>query len=509
MQTLDPASQPLTSPSYTVDDWLGGYQSQPEEFAYWVETVEGEIPLDLEGTLFRNGPGLLEVNGYPLRHPFDGDGMINAIAFRQGRAYYQNRFVRTAGYVAEQAAKKPLYRGVFGSQKPGGWWANVFDLTLKNIANTNVIYWGGKLLALWEAAHPYRLDPATLETLGLDDLDGLLPAGTAFSAHPRIDPHCVCQNGTAHPAQGQPRLVNFSVKAGPSSTITLYEFDPSGRCSHQYSHAIPGFAFLHDFALTPNYAIFFQNPVSFNPLPYLLGFKGAAECIAFDPKQTTKVILIPRDGVSPVQVLETEPCFVFHHANAFEQDGQIIVDSICYQSFPSLDEGSSFREVDFDQVPESQLWRFQMDLTSKQITARQVIQRSCEFPSLNPAHMGRPYRYLYLGGAHSASGNAPLQAILKVDLATGQEQVWSAAPRGFAGEPVFVPRPGSQTEDDGWVLVLTYNAARGCSDLVILDARDLSAIARLYLKHHVPYGLHGSFVSEYFGPKTEELTDRI
>lgn len=66
---------------------------------------------------------------------------------------------------------------------------------------------------------------------------------------------------------------------------------------------------------------------------------------------------------------------------------------------------------------------------------------------------------------------------------------------------LFVPRPGSEKEDDGWVLALVYDAAHHRSDLVILDASDFSkgVIARLHLKHHIPYGLHGSFTSEVFG----------
>ncbi|MEB3210431.1 MAG: carotenoid oxygenase family protein, partial [Leptolyngbyaceae bacterium] len=83
------------------------------------------------------------------------------------------------------------------------------------------------------------------------------------------------------------------------------------------------------------------------------------------------------------------------------------------------------------------------------------------------------------------------------------------APRGFIGEPVFVPRPASSPssdttpamkEDDGWLMVMVYNAECDRSELVILDARDLNkgAIARLRLKHHIPYGLHGSFTPEVF-----------
>ncbi|KAB1988349.1 carotenoid oxygenase family protein, partial [Haemophilus parainfluenzae] len=85
----------------------------------------------------------------------DGDGLISRISFRRGQAFYRSRYVRTAGYVAEHQVQKPLYRGVFGTQKPGGWLTNAFDLRLKNIANTHVIYWADKLLALWEAAEPH------------------------------------------------------------------------------------------------------------------------------------------------------------------------------------------------------------------------------------------------------------------------------------------------------------------------------------------------------------------
>jgi len=497
MQTL-PSPQniePSRDRSYDLDDWRSGYRSQSQEFAYWIEDIDGEIPTELAGTLFRNGPGLLDINGHPVKHPFDGDGMISSIAFKDGKAYYRNRFVRTEGYVAEQAAGKPLYRGVFGTQKPGGWLANLFDLKLKNIANTHVIYWGGKLLALWEAAEPHRLDPTTLETLGLDRLDGLLEPGDAFAAHPRIDP--------GNPAQGEPpRLVNFSIKTGLSSTIRIHEFASSGDRVQSYQRTIPGFAFMHDFVITPNYVIFFQNPVGFNPFPFLLGLKGAGECVQFNPKAQTHIVLIPRHGDEPVKSIAAPAGFVFHHANAFEQDGKVYVDSIVYSDFPTLDEGMTFEEVDFSQVPEGQLWRFELDLAAATTDYTCLIARGCEFPALHPAKVGQPYRYLYIGAVHAPQGNAPLQALLKRDLVTGEEQLWSEAPRGFMGEPVFVPRPDGQAEDDGWLLALIYNAARRCSDLIILDAQDLAKgpIARLNLQHHVPYGLHGSFVSEYFGP---------
>ncbi|MEB3335880.1 MAG: carotenoid oxygenase family protein [Leptolyngbyaceae bacterium] len=480
--------------SYNTQDWQQGYRSQPQEFDYWIDEIEGQIPLELQGTLFRNGPGLLDINGERIHHPFDGDGMVCAIAFSQGRAHFRNRFVRTQGYVEEQAAGKILYRGVFGTQKAGGWLANAFDFKLKNIANTQVIYWGGKLLALWEAAEPHRLDPHTLETQGIDLLDGVLQPGSPFAAHPRIDRNAGEQGDAS-------RLVNFAIQPGLSTKITIYELDESGTTVQQQTRNVPGFAFIHDFAITPHYCLFFQNAVSFNPFPFALGLRGAGECVKFQPDKPTQILVIPRDPSQAMKVLETQSGFVFHHANAFERNlNELAIDSVCYAALPEVEPGEDYRNTDFSALSEGQLWRFNLNLNTQTVERQLLESRCCEFPVVHPDYVGQPHRYVYIGAAHAPQGNAPLQAILKLDLTSGERQLWSAAPRGFVGEPVFVPRPNSVAEDDGWVISLIYDAARDRSDVVILDGRDLHQppLARLHLKHHIPYGLHGNFTSEYF-----------
>jgi len=495
LSQLQPSADSSITRSYNREEWQRGYRSLKHEFEYSIDEITGTIPPDLQGTLFRNGPGLMDVNGQPIHHPFDGDGMVCAITFQDGKAHFRNRYVQTEGYLAEQAAGQILYRGVFGTDKPGGWLANAFDFKLKNIANTNVIYWGDRLLALWEAAEPHRLNPATLDTIGLDQLDGLLAPGSPFSAHPRIDPASALDGG-------QPVLVNFGIKTGLSSTFTLYEFTPDGKLARQYAHSISGFAFVHDFALTPNYAIFFQNPVLFNPLPFLAGVRAAGECISFQPNKPTQIILISRtDPSAPPLVFETSSGFVFHHANAFEQGNVIVVDSICYDSLPAVEPDGDFRQTNFEALDPGQLWRFRIDLTTGTVTSEMIDPRCVEFPSVHPDKVGRDYRYLYIAAAHNPTGNAPNQAILKCDLQTGDRQLWSAAPQGYVSEPVFVPRPNATSEDDGWLLVMVFDAARDASDVVILDAKDLTEpLARLHLKHHVPYGLHGSFTPQVFTP---------
>jgi all-trans-8'-apo-beta-carotenal 15,15'-oxygenase len=488
-------NQPTSQQNYNIEEWKRGYDSQPNEYDYEITEIEGNIPPELSGTLFRNGPGLLDIGDSAIHHPFDGDGMISAFSFEAGKAHYRNRFVQTEAYVQEKAAGKILYRGVFGTQKPGGFLHNAFDFKLKNIANTGVIYWGNKLLALWEAAEPHRLDPQTLDTLGIDYLDGVLKPGDAFAAHPWIDPSCDLDDGA-------PCMVNFRVDPGLSSKITLFEFAPDGKLLRRHAHSVPGFSFIHDFIITPKYAIFFQNSVSFNPLPFLFGIKGAGECVQFQPKKPTNIILIPRDpNQTEIKTFSVESGFVFHHANAFEQESEIYVDSIAYQTLPQVQPNSDYKKVDFASLDPGQLWRFKLNLENGNVTRKLLESRCCEFPTHNPSKVGRDYRYLYIGAAsEDTASNAPLQGILKLDLKTGERQIHSFAPSGFVSEPIFVPKPNSEQEDAGWVLTLVYDGKKHCSTLAILDGENLAgdAVALLHLKHHVPYGLHGSWCNQVF-----------
>jgi all-trans-8'-apo-beta-carotenal 15,15'-oxygenase len=490
MQTLENQQNQILPKSYTLEDWQKGYESLNQEYDYWIDDIEGKIPPELQGTLFRNGPGLLDIKGERFHHPFDGDGMISRITFTNGRAHFRNRFVETEGYLAEKKAGKIIYRGVFGTQKPGGWLANAFDFKIKHIANTNVIYWGKKLLALWEAAEPYLLNPHTLETLENEYFNGVLSKGEAFSAHPRIDPHG--------------KLVNFAIKPGLSTTITIFELNTNGEIISKQNHSVPGFCFIHDFVITENYCIFFQNPVSFNPIPFALGIASAGQCIKVPKNKPTKIIIIPRTDSTAekegVKILETTAGFIFHHVNAFEVGNKIFIDSICYESLAEVEPNSDYRQTNFDANAPGEVWRFEINLSEKTVQSQLIENRACEFPTIHPNNVGKPYRYLYIGAAHNPTGNAPLQAILKVDLESEKREIWSAAPRGFMGEPIFIPRPNSQQEDDGWVIALVYDAEHHRSDVVIVDAQDFQtgAVAKLHLKHHIPYGLHGSFTPETF-----------
>src|SRR5262249_29846179 len=101
---------------------------------------------------------------------------------------------------------------------------------------------------------------------------------------------------------------------------------------------------------------------------------------------------------------------------------------------------------------------------------------------------GRPYRYAW--GVDQ--GEEWLQVIAKVDVETGETLRWREH-GAFPGEPVFVARPDAEGEDDGVLLSVVLDSCRGTSYLLVLDAANLSEIARAQVPHHIPFSFHGQF----------------
>lgn len=456
----------VSTTTYDRVAWARGYETLREEMDY---CLPGTVPADLTGTLWRNGPGQLDLGGVPYRHPFDGDGMVCALTFKDGRVHFRNRYVRTEGFVQEQAAGRILFKNVFGTLRPGGMLANWFDFSNKNVANTGVVYYADKLWALWEAAPPHRLNPHSLETVGLDKFLGELP----FSAHPRFDPL------TGH-------LWNFGVEVGLASRLHLYELDRTGRVVSHRVETLKGFAFIHDFVLTPHYAIFFQNPMALDPWPFVWGQKGAGECLNFAAGEPTRILVMPRAG-GPMVTLTADPFFVFHHANGFEQDGLIQVDSVRYEEYLKAPEDKDFRTLGFDELPGGKLWRTTLNVVSRQVTTRCLGDRMGEFPAVAVA--GLPQRDIYWGTADCLQ-NGPLQVVCRLNTQTGQEDRYSFAPTGFVGEPVVIP-----SATGGWVISLVYQSDVHRTAVAIFAAEQIAAgpVALLPLAHHLPYGLHGSW----------------
>ena len=141
------------------------------------------------------------------------------------------------------------------------------------------------------------------------------------------------------------------------------------------------------------------------------------------------------------------------------------------------------------------LARWSLDRSSGRLVETILDERGPEFPRINGAFAGRPYRYGYTAHASAAHDTGPA---IKHDLERGSSDVHDYGPGRVTLEPVFVPRQGARAEDDGWVLSYVYDANRDRSDVVILDARDFGGdpVAIISLPVRVPYGFHGGWVPD-------------
>src|ERR1700754_2923498 len=140
--------------------------------------VQGELPSELNGTLYRNGPN--PQFDAPGAHWFVGDGMLHAFHLENGRASYRNRWIRTPKWQAEHDAGRALFGG-FGGKLPDA----PASATDGGVANTNIVFHAGRLLALEEMHLPTEIEPGSLARRGYCDFDGGLHG--PFTAHPKID----------------------------------------------------------------------------------------------------------------------------------------------------------------------------------------------------------------------------------------------------------------------------------------------------------------------------------
>lgn len=442
--------------------------------------LEGHLPIDLAGTLYRNGPARLERGDDRVGHWFDGDGAVLAVKFSGGQAQATYRYVESAGYQAEAAADKFLYGG-YGTQAQHWWerWRSV-----KNVANTSVLAYDDRLLALWEGGLPHALDPDTLETHGLDNLGQLSPSAT-YSAHPKRDPHT-----------GE--VFNFGISYGKETILNLYRSTPSGQIRATGQVTLPGIPMLHDFVLAGRYLIFCIPPAHLNLLPVMLRLQTFSDSMQWKPQLGTEILICDRDSLAVVSRFQVDPWFQWHFGNGAEQpDGTVTIDLVRYADFATNRFLQEVASGSTQTIAPARLWRLHLDpQAGKLLEATQLSDRQCEFPTVAPQLVGQPWRYTYLNthrpGTDETYGEL-FQAIGRLDHHTGELLIANCGSHCYPSEPLYAP--DRQDDRKGWILCVVFNSEAHRSEVWIYDADRLMdpPIARLALPEVIPLGFHGTW----------------
>ena len=445
------------------------FQNLPREHGFEPLRVEGRLPDDLVGTLYRNGPGLVDRFAEPIRWP-DADGAVSAVLFGGGFAEGAVRLVRTETFIEETCAGRRVYGGL---TRPAPL-AHRLRMRIKNPGNTHVLHWQGRLFALYETDRPTELSAEDLTTLGETDLDGVVVR--AFSAHYHRCPRrrATYNFGVRYTARGEPLVDLFELPdEGPARLLA----------THQLALGV-----IHDFIVTPRYLVLLAPPIAVRTVRYLLGRGSVYDNLVWDPARGTEVLIVPIDEPTRAFRFTVEPIMLWHYANAFERDGEVVVDYVRYPRFTN-DRGFD------DFFTDGSLHRLTLRPRAGAGRSVELSGRSCEFPRVGDVD-GEPYRHAYVVAHTGRGGRGRINGLLRVDVETGRELLVDLGPQQFASEPVFAPRPGARREDDGYLLTQVYDAGQHLTHIAVLDAADLAGgpIARAWFDHHIPAPLHGVWV---------------
>jgi len=549
--------------------------------AQYVMEVDGVLPEDLHGIIYRNGPGKFGLNEHRVSHALDGDGLVLQIQIpppevgKPRKVEFLSRFVETETFVQERKVDRYILRATFGSGPRGDdkgpglnedpvepkLWErvvnNAFKVDIKNSANTHIVAYGGKLLALFEAGLPHRIDPISLKSMGEDNMDGVVPSGSCEQGNPKGKLAVTMKNvpdellpsflgGAAHTAHPKlcPRTGNMvgwhwqQVADTDALRVTFTEWSNSkegtqtGSLSVEGSstYDLPGCGLApHDMALTENYIVLKVNALTMNKLPFLAGMKGPAAALAMDGRAPVKAVIFPRPTNSaksnlekhefPIIVDDVPACFSIHILHSYEDEktGNIVM---FFSGWPPSDSKDflgawgGFAPV-FNQIPPTFLWRLEIDPHTKQTVSLSIApgcENVCaEHPVVHPNFVTRDPKFTYavasnvVGDSTAPCGYVRMPTLnaksknLKPGERNTNVDTYFFGTRYFAGEPLVVPKAYSDIKDEmqAYLLGMVQDCVKDKSFVAVFDLeRPLKdgPICKLWLKSAVPHGLHGCFV---------------
>ncbi|KAM3282139.1 carotenoid cleavage dioxygenase 8 B, chloroplastic [Capsicum chacoense] len=465
--------------------------------------VEGELPLWLNGTYLRNGPGQWHIGNYNFRHLFDGYATLVRLHFENGRLIMGHRQVESEAYKAARSNNKICYREFSEVPKPDNFLAYIGDMakllsgsSLTDNANTGVVKLGdGRVVCLTETIKgSIVIDPNTLDTIGKFEYSDTL-GGLIHSAHPIVtDSEFI----TLIPDLINPGYLVVRMDAGTNERKYI------GRVSCRGGPA-PGW--VHSFPVTENYIIVPEMPLRYCAQNLLKAEPTPLYKFEWHPHSKAFMHVMCKASGNIVASVEVPLYVTFHFINGYEEkdeDGRVsaVIADCCEHSADTtildklrLDNLRSYAGKG-DVLPDARVGRFRIPLDGSPYGELEAALdpnehgRGMDMCSMNPAYLGKKYRYAYACGAKRPC-NFP-NTLTKIDLFDKKAKNWyddGAVP----SEPFFVARPGATEEDEG-VVISMISDKNGEGYALILDGSTFEEIARAKFPYGLPYGLHGCWV---------------
>ncbi|KAG2490110.1 hypothetical protein HYH03_011416 [Edaphochlamys debaryana] len=481
---------------------------QDELFAQDLPVIDGKLPYGLDGCYARVGPNPFfePTAGY---HWFDGDGMIHAVRIRNGKASYCNRYIETDRLKQERAAGRPLFIKLGDLYGKRGIALLLWNKLAKCVgairttlgsgtANTALVYHAGRLLSLNEGDLPYGLrvlSSGLVETLGRLKVDKAWK--TSFTAHPKVDA-----------ATGELLFMGYSFARNPY--VTAGVLDEQGKLTKRWGVELPYPTMMHDMAATKNYIVLLHFPLCFDGEAMV---RDGSIPFRLRTDLPTRMGLVKRDQPSSDKAevtwfeLPGPGAMAFHVANAWEDAKGDVKIYACQMDAINLD----LDKGDLDKE-RPMMTEYTLSPATGTASARRLTEVVGDFPVIHPGKSTLPCRYSWVATMDTSAGTPSFTGIAKIDLGAkpGKDACCGKIvypPGCYGGEAVYVPRATTiadpkwasrLSEDDGWLMVYLYDSKQDVSYMAIYDARtmDKKPVCRVRLPRRVPYGFHGTWVTE-------------
>jgi carotenoid cleavage dioxygenase len=460
-----------------VNPWLAGWRTiGVEALGPTRIAMEGKLPSDLRGVLYRVGPAWFDRAGFRYHHWFDGDGLMQSWRFASGGVEHRARMAATSKFVREQQAGRFLV--------PAGGTTVPDALPIRNnddmnTANTAVIRMGGRVLALWEGGSAFEIDPDTLASRGLvtwrEDV-----VGAPFSAHPLLD-----ADGT---------MWNFgALSMLRGSGVLIWRIGPDGKLARIATIADDTPGYLHSFAMTQRHLIFLL-------MPFRESDAGGAffERMQLETHKPCRIAVVPKDALDRPRWFEVDFGFVYHYAGAYESRHEIVLQAVRHVDAESA-RSPLAAVMRGDRPPaagaNSDLAAVRLDLASGHARWEAHGVEDLEFPICDPrAPFDRPTT-IYAPTTVEPASSPYFNAIAAIDVDRGRRDVYRYGADVMAEEHRFVPRPGSRVIDDGWLIGTLLDVRSNRTGVAVLDAQRVAdgPLAIGWAPYSTPLGFHGWF----------------
>lgn len=274
----------------------------------------------ISGTFVQIGSNPKYVDDIETHHIFDGDGIVNAVFFKNGKIIFRNHIVKTKRFLTEQKLNKKVYLNLGELRGIDGFFKVVKHFILEYLslipkatgtANTALLNWNNKIYALHECDLPYELE-FDFENGIIETKDQInLPNIKSVTAHPKVDK-----------IKKELYLYTYNNYDFSEGKFFYNVLDSDMKIKKQLNHSLINNGIIHDIGQTKDHFIIPDLPLKYDSNLMLYGKIP----LSFDKSGITRFGVINKNSPEEIDWYYSEKnIFLFHFSKSYETKNNFII----------------------------------------------------------------------------------------------------------------------------------------------------------------------------------------